>query len=61
MRSIACLVFAARLEAAVQFGEINAHLLETETQARSLDLTLVTNNRREFERMPGLRVENWAA
>ena len=27
--------------------------------ARSLDLTLVTNNRREFDRMPGLRVENW--
>ena len=27
--------------------------------ARSLDLTLVTNNRREFDRIPGLRVENW--
>lgn len=27
--------------------------------ARSLGLTLVTNNRREFDRMPGLRVENW--
>ncbi len=26
--------------------------------ARSLGLTLVTNNRREFDRMPGLKVEN---
>lgn len=26
---------------------------------RSEGLTLVTNNRREFERMPGLLVENW--
>lgn len=25
------------------------------------DLVLVTNNSREFERVPGLRVENWAA
>ena len=24
------------------------------------DLTLVTNNEREFQRVPGLRVENWA-
>lgn len=29
--------------------------------ARSLDATLVTNNVREFRRVPGLRVENWAA
>jgi tRNA(fMet)-specific endonuclease VapC len=27
--------------------------------ARSLGMTLVTNNRREFDRMPGLAVENW--
>jgi len=27
--------------------------------ARSEGLTLVTNNRREFDRMPGLGVENW--
>jgi tRNA(fMet)-specific endonuclease VapC len=29
--------------------------------ARSLDLTLVTNNQKEFEHMRGLRLENWAA
>jgi len=27
--------------------------------ARSMGLTLVTNNLREFERVPGLRVANW--
>ena len=27
--------------------------------ARSEGLTVVTNNMREFDRMPGLRVENW--
>ncbi len=29
--------------------------------ARSLGLTLVTNNIREFSRVPGLLVENWLA
>jgi len=28
--------------------------------ARHLDLTLVTNNIREYKRVPGLKVENWA-
>ena len=28
-------------------------------QARSLGLTLVTNNTREFERINGLKLENW--
>jgi len=28
--------------------------------ARSLGLTLVTNNTREFARVPGLKLENWA-
>jgi tRNA(fMet)-specific endonuclease VapC len=27
--------------------------------ARSEGLILVTNDTREFERMPGLRIENW--
>ena len=29
-------------------------------QAVARGLTLVTNNEREFKRVPGLRVENWA-
>jgi tRNA(fMet)-specific endonuclease VapC len=29
------------------------------SHAMSLDLTLVTNNEREFERIKGLRIENW--
>jgi tRNA(fMet)-specific endonuclease VapC len=28
-------------------------------QALSLGITLVTNNEREFSRIPNLRVENW--
>jgi tRNA(fMet)-specific endonuclease VapC len=28
-------------------------------QAKARDLTMVTNNTREFERVPGLRVEDW--
>ncbi len=57
--------------AADHFGQIRAHLERAGTpcgpydmligaHARSLGLTLVTNNRREFDRMPGLAVENWA-
>jgi tRNA(fMet)-specific endonuclease VapC len=30
-------------------------------QALSRQLTLVSNNAREFKRIPGLRLENWAA
>ena len=30
-------------------------------QALALDLTVVTNNRREFDRVPGLKVVNWVA
>jgi len=29
--------------------------------AHALGVTLVSNNTREFERVPGLKVENWAA
>lgn len=29
--------------------------------ARTASLTLVTNNEREFRRVPGLKVENWAS
>jgi tRNA(fMet)-specific endonuclease VapC len=56
--------------AADHFGQIRAHLERAGTpcgpydlligaHARSLGLTLVTNNRRGFDRMPELKVENW--
>lgn len=38
---------------------IGYHDLLIAAHARSLDLTLVTDNFREFSRVPGLRVENW--
>lgn len=57
-------------KAASHYGRIRAHLRRAGTpvgandlliaaHALSEGLTVVTNNRREFDRIPGLRVENW--
>jgi len=57
-------------DAAVDYGQIRADLKTRGTligtndlliaaHARFLDLTLVTNNTREFSRVQGLKVENW--
>jgi len=58
-------------QAAEVFGSLRAWLTAQGTpigpfdtqiaaHAQSLGLTLVSNNTREFARVPGLRVENWA-
>ena len=58
-------------EAAIHFGQARAELAKSGQiigpydlviagHARSRGLILVTNNMREFKRVPGLRVENWA-
>lgn len=58
--------------AAAAYGHVRAQLEKQGTpigsldtliaaHALSLDLMLVTNNVREFERVPGLEVENWVA
>ena len=47
----------ATLERAGQ--TIGANDLLIAAHARTLDLTLVTNKLREFERVPGLRLEDW--
>jgi tRNA(fMet)-specific endonuclease VapC len=58
-------------EAALDYAQIRAFLkargkligandLLIAAHARFLGLTLVTNNLREFSRVPGLKVENWA-
>ena len=58
-------------EAAREYGIIRADLKKKGTpigandlliaaHARAMDITLVTNNTREFERVEGLRLENWA-
>jgi len=39
---------------------IGANDLFIAAHARCLGLTLVTNNTREFNRVPGLKIENWA-
>ena len=57
--------------AAFEYGEIREYLQEKGTpigpldmliaaHARSENMVLVTNNVREFERVPELEVENWA-
>ncbi|MFN0165470.1 MAG: type II toxin-antitoxin system VapC family toxin [Bryobacteraceae bacterium] len=39
---------------------IGAYDLLIAAQALSLDVIMVTNNVREFDRVPGLKMENWA-
>jgi len=57
-------------EATVEYGKIRAELekkglpigpldILIASHAKSLDVILVTNNVREFERIAGLRIENW--
>ena len=57
-------------KAANEYGEIRAILEKSGTpigpldfliaaHARSLNLTLVTNNTSEFQRVPNLKIENW--
>ena len=57
-------------DAAIHFGQIRAELarsgrpigpydLMIAGHARSRGLALVSNNVREFQRVPGLRLENW--
>ena len=59
-------------KASAHYGEIRANLevqgtpigvndLHIAGHARSEGLTLVTNNMKEFERVEGLRLENWVA
>lgn len=49
-----------RAELEQKGAAIGAYDLLIAAHALSLGLTLVTNNLREFSRVPGLRVENWA-
>jgi tRNA(fMet)-specific endonuclease VapC len=59
-------------EASVEYGKIRSALekkgipigpldMLIASHAKSLDVVLVTNNVREFERIEGLKIENWAA
>ena len=58
-------------EATVEYGKIRAELekkgitigpldMLIASHAKSLNVILVTNNVREFKRIAGLRIENWA-
>lgn len=59
------------MDAAGEYGRLRADLEKKGTpigpldmmiagHARSVDCTLVTNNTREFSRVDGLKIENWA-
>ncbi len=50
-----------RLELARIGRPVGANDLLIAAHARSLNLTLVSNNTREFERVPGLKLEDWLA
>jgi tRNA(fMet)-specific endonuclease VapC len=68
---VVCLeVLPFESNAAAHYGQVRAELERPGTpcgshdmqiggHARSEGLIIVTNNRREFSRMPGIRVENW--
>jgi tRNA(fMet)-specific endonuclease VapC len=58
------------IHAAIAYGDVRSHLekngviigandLLIAAHALSLDMTLVTNNEREFTRVEGLKIENW--
>ena len=56
------IAYGALRAALERSGEIIANNdLWIAAHARAADLTLVTNNEREFRRVPGLKVENWAS
>ncbi len=68
MRPLEVIAFEPPAEA--RYAEVRLHLqrrgeligsndMLIAAHALALDMTLVTANQREFERVPGLRVENW--
>lgn len=68
--TLAIPVLQMTAEVSVHYGEIRAYLEKQGTpignndlwiaaHARAISLVLVTNNMREFERVPSLKSENW--
>jgi len=50
---------AIRAALSVRGEMIGANDLWIAAHARAMDLTLVTNNEREFRRVAGLKIQNW--
>lgn len=52
---------AIRADLAAQGNPIGANDLWIAAHARAANLTIVTNNTREFQRVAGLKIQNWVA
>jgi tRNA(fMet)-specific endonuclease VapC len=63
-------IFEFNLDAGIEYGKIRASLEKAGTpigpldtliaaHAKSLNLILVTNNEKEFQRVDGLEISNW--
>ncbi len=63
-------IFEYDFKASIEYGKIRADLekkgkvignmdMQIASHAKSLDVILVTNNTKKFERVNGLRLENW--
>jgi tRNA(fMet)-specific endonuclease VapC len=64
-------IFNFDFEASIEYGKIRSELEKAGTpigpldmliaaHARSLNMTLITNNEKEFSRVSNLKIENWA-
>lgn len=72
LKFLSCLdILSFDTYAAVEYGKINSYLQKKgqiignmdmliAAHAKSRDITIVTNNEREFKRIEDLRLENWA-
>ena len=49
----------ARKGATLNMADMKGKVMLIAAHAKALDLTLVTNNTREFNRVEGLKIENW--
>jgi tRNA(fMet)-specific endonuclease VapC len=56
-----CATKHAQVRAALRSQPIGPHDLIIASVALAHDLVLVTHNTREFQRVPGLRIEDWTS
>ena len=68
--NIKCFIVDYDLNASIEYGKIRASLekigrviggldMQIAAHAKSLDMTLITNNTKEFKRIDNLVIDNW--